>query len=434
MNDNSKPLVSVVIPVYNVAKYLSNALDSVCRQTYTRLEIILVYTHSTDDSLVVCERYAKLDSRIVITNENRPGLGLARDKGISIAKGDWICFLDSDDYIHSEFVNVLLDAVLQHDCLTAHCRFIKVYGKQSEDNVGDGTVKLMDWEKYFCYLHTHEKEGHSPYGAWANIYHRSLFNNASFGSLRYAEDSAFTPKIIYAARGKKIAVIDRVLYYYLQREGSLLHQPISLIRIDQCKAKKMALDFFKSVGAQNMYHLFYPIYCSFLMYDYIDLSISLPEKKNEYQHLYDEFIKELPHMKEYCFPFLGVNPHAKFVWDKILNYNGKIVLYGFGRFGKKIVDTLKNAHVDIQEIWDRKFKETTRINGIICQQMHGGLSKDTLVLISIIDWGVVNEARIDLRNLGYENFIDGAAIRYAVNYANIKQYFPEVLDEYDFRN
>lgn len=430
MKKNNNALVSVIIPVYNVEKYLVDSLDSVCKQTYKNLEIIIVYTESSDNSLTICKKFADEDSRILIEFENRQGLGLARDKGISIAKGEWICFVDSDDYIHTDFVRILLETALEKDCMTAHCRYEKVYEKKQESINGSGRVSLLDWERYFCYLFTHQSEGHSPFGVWANIYHRSLFKNVSFGSLRYAEDSAFSPRIIYAAKERPIAVVDRVLYYYLQRYGSLLHQRPSLIRIDQCKAKKIAIDFFSSVAADNMYNLFYPIYCNCLMNDYIELSFFLPEKKKEYQFLYDDFIKEIPKMKEYCFPFFKIHPHAKYILDKIRNHNGEIVIYGYGSFGKKIYDGLKYVNIKTKEIWDKRFVEVELSDGVICRQMHDGFSKDILILISINESGLANEARIDLTNLGYKNFIEGLAIMETLNFAKIQRYFPCLLNEY----
>lgn len=422
------PLVSVVVPVYNVENYVADSLRSICNQSFRNLEIIIVYTKSSDNSIAVCEEFARQDPRITIVSEDKQGLGVARDKGISIAQGEWICFLDSDDYVHSDFVKILLNAVLKYECLTAHCRFEKVCGCKAESDVGKGDVTLLDWEKYFCYLYTHQSEGHSPFGAWANIYHRSLFEHVSFGELRYAEDSAFAPRIIYAARHRPIAVIDRVLYYYLQREGSLLHQTPSLIRMDQFRAKKIALDFFESVGANNMYHLFYPVYCSCLMNDYIDLAMYLPEKKNEYQILHDTFIKELPVMKEYCFPYLGLHPHAQFAWEMIWDKKDEIILYGCGLIGKRILDRLRYFGINIKEIWDNKFKEAKEIDGIPCRQMHGGISKDYLILIAIADLGAEHEARIDLSNLGYKNFMGSSAVIEALKLARIKKFFPEVLE------
>ena len=94
----NEPLVSVIVPVYNTKKYLSRCLESIVKQTYKKLEVIAIDNNSSDGSADIMQLYANKDKRVVLTEEKTQGLGSARDKGLSIAKGEWICFVDSDDY------------------------------------------------------------------------------------------------------------------------------------------------------------------------------------------------------------------------------------------------------------------------------------------------------------------------------------------------
>ena len=105
-------LISVVLPIYNVEKYLRRCLDSVVNQTYKNLEILLINDGSTDNCLKICEEYAKSDNRVQVINKNNAGLGMARNTGIDYAKGEYICFFDSDDYIELNTIEKLYKIIV----------------------------------------------------------------------------------------------------------------------------------------------------------------------------------------------------------------------------------------------------------------------------------------------------------------------------------
>src|SRR5690606_12518940 len=124
MSDSRIPLVSIIIPVYNVELYLRECLDSVCRQTFRNLEIILINDGSPDHSGEICEEYSSQDERIKVIHKKNGGLSDARNAGLNIATGDYIAFIDSDDVIDQDFIQILLEVLLNSGASISMCDYI----------------------------------------------------------------------------------------------------------------------------------------------------------------------------------------------------------------------------------------------------------------------------------------------------------------------
>ena len=110
-----QPLISVIVPIYNVAPYLHECIDSIINQTYKNIEVILVDDGSTDNSGKICDEYAKKDRRMVVIHQENQGVNLARTNGLNIAKGDYIGYVDGDDWIEPEMYEHLLNKILETD-------------------------------------------------------------------------------------------------------------------------------------------------------------------------------------------------------------------------------------------------------------------------------------------------------------------------------
>ena len=119
-------MISVIVPVYNVEKYLRQCLDSVLAQTYRELEIILVDDGSTDGSGAICDEYATRDSRIKVVHQQNGGLSSARNAGLDLATGEYVAFVDSDDYIHETMLELLYQALVENNADTVICNFERV--------------------------------------------------------------------------------------------------------------------------------------------------------------------------------------------------------------------------------------------------------------------------------------------------------------------
>ena len=222
------PLISVIIPVYKVEKYLDKCVESVVNQTYKNLEIILVDDGSPDNCPAICDKWGEKDVRIKVIHKPNGGLSDARNVGIDNCIGEYITFIDSDDYITENYVQKLVDAIMQNNADIAMCNFCKV---DENDNIINENLanKLKDCVttgenilyRYFDYNGT----AMSLVISCCKLYKRNLFENLRFEIGRLNEDEfMFFP--LFMKVNKAVMLKDK-LYYYLQRDGSVMHSEIN---------------------------------------------------------------------------------------------------------------------------------------------------------------------------------------------------------------
>ena len=217
---SSAPLISVIVPVYKVENYLAKCVNSILAQTYTNLEIFLVDDGSPDNCGKMCDDYAAKDSRIKVIHKQNGGLADARNVAIDIATGEWIIFIDSDDYVERDYVENLYKLTQKYDCKAACSRFRYVF-ENAEDSCSVGEYSAIEccynkWDalKYlFMQQHVHT-------GAWGKIYHRSLFATGiryPFGLIY--EDLPTTYLLLLQC--DKIGYSSKRTYNYLLRSTSI---------------------------------------------------------------------------------------------------------------------------------------------------------------------------------------------------------------------
>ena len=211
-------LISIIIPVYNVAEYLCECLDSVLAQSYRNLEIILVDDGSTDKSGEICDGYSQQDNRIKIIHQKNSGLSAARNTGIDTATGEFLFFIDSDDIIHHKCIETLYTNLYNNnaDISSVELQRFKTIDNFS-DKVVDGQLFLSDGEES-CRKILYQKTLDNS--ACAKLFKRQLFSNTRFPLGTLYEDLALIP-IIYlnATRAVHQSVS---LYFYRQRENSII--------------------------------------------------------------------------------------------------------------------------------------------------------------------------------------------------------------------
>ena len=210
-------MISVIIPVYNTEKFLKKCLDSVIGQTYRDLEIILVNDGSTDNSLAICREYEKKDSRIVLFSKENEGQGKARNLGILESHGDYITFVDSDDWIHSEMVERLYQSMTEQESNIAICDFYKT--KLDSEEISQIIEEKIDISD-FLLLHENKTllERLSFYSC-GKLYRRKLFLQYDiFFPGHFYEDVALLP-VLYA-RADRISFVREPLYYYRDQRGN----------------------------------------------------------------------------------------------------------------------------------------------------------------------------------------------------------------------
>jgi glycosyltransferase involved in cell wall biosynthesis len=208
-----KPLISVIIPIYKVEPYLRKCVDSVLSQTYSDLEIILVDDGSPDNCGKICDEYAEKDSRIKVIHKTNGGVASARNFGLNIAKGDYIGFIDSDDWIEPNMYECLLNDILQNECYISMCEFFLERKKIAiwHIPVDKKTIEADEVIK-LSFLNT------NFYATWSKLYNKKIFSELRYPENGIAEDMfLFFPIVIKA---KKISLIRMPLYHYVFRKNS----------------------------------------------------------------------------------------------------------------------------------------------------------------------------------------------------------------------
>lgn len=217
-----KPLVSIIVPVYKVESYLRRCLDSVISQTYVNLEIILVDDGSPDNCPQICDEYAEKDKRVVVIHKKNGGLSDARNAGLDICKGEYISFVDSDDWIDRDFVKILINVILCERADIAFANFKRVSDekpcKRYTVSKSNNPIEVLDGKVAFRRLLS--ENGTSLVIAWGKLYKKLLFENVRFPIGLLHEDEYTTYKLLCSS--SRIVFLDIPLYFYFQREDSIM--------------------------------------------------------------------------------------------------------------------------------------------------------------------------------------------------------------------
>lgn len=223
MIEEARPLVSVIVPIYNTKNYLARCIESILKQTYTNMEIILVNDGSTDESLSVCERYAAKDSRIQIVSQLNRGALAARRKGVHVCRGEYVMFVDSDDWIEAELLEAMLQAMPEKDCALV-CTNVYMDWEdrtiEKRNGIPSGIYATQEIaEDLFFYKDT-DYYGILPYNI-AKLYPRDMLKEAIDSvdpDIRYAEDKAVLFSMVF--KNISVCFTDDIYYHYCIRKES----------------------------------------------------------------------------------------------------------------------------------------------------------------------------------------------------------------------
>ena len=210
-------LISVIVPVYNVERYVEKCIQSICCQSFSNLEIILVDDGSTDRSGVICDEWSRKDSRIQVIHKENGGLSDARNAGIDIASGAWYMFIDSDDTITADTVEQMFMAAVGHDCEMAVCNMVRIYDDETTEPFYTPVSELTVLNGYQCF------ETLKQPSVCNKLFRAELFEGIRFPKGKFYEDTFIYH--ILAHRAKKIVLTGHDGYYYLSRRESILGQP-----------------------------------------------------------------------------------------------------------------------------------------------------------------------------------------------------------------
>ena len=213
-----KALISIIIPVYKVEKYLEKCIQSVINQTYENLQIILVDDGSPDNCGKICDEYAKKDHRIEVIHKSNGGLSDARNKGLEMAKGEYIGFVDSDDYIEADMYEVLYNLLKQYNADVSICNFYTVsQGKISIKNADNG---INEYNRIEILKEILLDKNIQSY-AWNKLYKKELFDEIKYPIGKKYEDIGTTFYLL--EKCNKVVVTGKSEYYYINRQDSIIN-------------------------------------------------------------------------------------------------------------------------------------------------------------------------------------------------------------------
>jgi glycosyltransferase involved in cell wall biosynthesis len=256
--------VSIIIPIYNAENYLRRCLDTVVNQTFKNLEIILINDGSTDSSLKIMNEYKENYNNIEIINQQNAGQGEARNKGISIAKGNYITFADADDWLSENYVEALYNAIEKNNADISVCNMIMVMSRtfkeiksikfpKNELNGDEAVRNLLEDKELKSY-------------PWAKLYKKSIFieNNITFPARMFYEDLAIIFQAFYYS--SKISLVNEYCYYYFQSEESSTRAPNPKTIYDRIKALDMVQKFLVDNNSMDKYKYEFYHFCFFHLY------------------------------------------------------------------------------------------------------------------------------------------------------------------------
>ncbi len=215
------PKVSVIVPVYNAERYLRRCIDSILSQTFTDFELILIDDGSSDLSWKICDEYARRYSNVVVFHTENRGASLARKTGIAKAKGEYVAFVDSDDFVRADYLEILYNLIIKYNTRIGACGVYRIKNERdipSALEVESDCVLVFDtlMKRFFKY---------EFWGFWGKMYAKQLFDYVTFPRETVSEDYYVMAQIFL--KEKTMPVTDAQLYYYEYHDNSLSHLKIS---------------------------------------------------------------------------------------------------------------------------------------------------------------------------------------------------------------
>lgn len=273
-------MISVIVPVHNGSHYIERCIDSIAKSSYEHIEIIVVENGSTDSTYEICKKLSEYDDRIRLFSTEQCGVSNARNIGIDNAYGDWISFVDADDYISPVMLQKLMETTLEYSADLVFCDIIHGdeeffdFSEMGRSVDGSKNVKKMTLDSFFCETYLRAQYKYS-------VVFNKLFNRRTLGEIRfnrnlyYIEDRNFV--IQYALNCKKniISIPDK-LYYYYRNKDSISNSADQQRRMGQVYATLSDIDVLKRRGAN-------PLYCDFVYANLLQLADFRMRQAKKYQ-------------------------------------------------------------------------------------------------------------------------------------------------------
>lgn len=260
-------LVSVIIPVYNVEAYLERCISSVGNQTYQSIQLVLVDDGSTDRSGEICDAWAAKDSRVTVIHQENGGVSAARNTGLEKACGEYILWVDSDDYIAPDAVEKLINSALRTNADMVICDFVKgAEENHSFHNLQPQNSNVIGREEALGRIYTGSHNALRYAAPWAKLGRRALYQDIVYPQGKIFEDIYTTHKLL--CRCERIAVLDEQLVYYFQRPDSIMNMSFSMKKLDYLPALVERVAFFRDNGLTELSETAYDELLHALIWEY----------------------------------------------------------------------------------------------------------------------------------------------------------------------
>ena len=386
--------ISVIVAIYNTEKYLERCIDSIINQTYKYFEIILVDDGSSDSSGEICDRYAKKDNRIKVFHQKNKGQQAARKKGVKEATGDYICFVDSDDYIDLKMFENIMALNHNYDLV---CFGIKLIDSNNNivrvmiDKIPEGLYSSEEEKKFvlnnFIYYSNKNISGIGIYNSMASkMFRTDIVKNIMHRRIKYiriGEDFQFL--LLFLLQAKSIFIVHESYYYYFKNTNSIMHRKYNNYLLDQ----NLLFNFFVK-ETKN---------CS--------------NKEIMFNKFTERFMTEIINLTPKFYGFDYSLPYCQYIYPKTAELKGKkIVIYGAGKVGQSYyklfkaiipesivlwVDIRDNLHKDISPVVE--IKNVTYdfiIIAVLKEQLYLSIKESLIESFSIDETKVLWQAPVKI--------------------------------------
>lgn len=289
--------LSIIVPVYNVEPYIRRCVDSILAQTFTEFEMILVDDGSPDNCPAICDEYARKDSRVKVIHKENGGLSDARNAGLDIAQGEYIGFVDSDDFIHPQMYEILIHYGEKTYADIVQCQFNYFSDNEMicKESVDDSQLKTIELSGSEVIADFNNKKYIVNSTVCNKMYRSTIFHSIRFPKGYYYEDSYIQLETL--ERSNRITIVEYALYYYFQRTGSIMHSDYSSKWFQGTyNNNNNNLAYFRRKGMGKQVHYALDELVTRFTKDKLAVYIFYPELKKEFRHLNRQFTSELPNV------------------------------------------------------------------------------------------------------------------------------------------
>ena len=299
----TQPLISIIIPVYNAERYLGRCIESVLGQSYKNLEIILVNDGSKDNSGKICDEYAELDKRIIVIHKENGGASSARNVALKQFSGEYAAFVDSDDFVHSEYILHMYNLLTENDCDIVQTDYFK--GNSDFFPEDDLVERYKVVDKYFCLSGFEYKVV-----VWGKLFKSDIVRDIHFPEGVIYEDDATYYQFVY--KSDKVCLSNKKLYYYFLTDVSVMRN--NDVRLDFFDIYRNRIKFFNEKEDDFGVKKSYERYAIVLILNYSNLKLKRTSKDlykqvlDEYKSIFKESVKTSNKIYKILFSMFRIMP------------------------------------------------------------------------------------------------------------------------------